>query len=161
MVVVGGAVGLIIGLTGNDDNSTTAAPPASSAPQNPAPSQPKSSSPTKPSSSGSAPTTGAGGTGPAPGGKASSQELFQAAAADFSAGDGKALSTLACRSIYSGGAVDIQTIQVQLTGTAQENGDSATVRYTATQGTKTANGTMTSKRESGVWCLVDAQADKK
>ncbi|MEU4671438.1 hypothetical protein AB0F91_26515 [Amycolatopsis sp. NPDC023774] len=161
VVVVGAAIGLVIGLSGDDQDKTdTAAPPAPPAVTsqgggvpNTVPSRPRSTTPS---------TGSSGGTdAPAPGGTQSAQELFQAAAADFSSGDGSALAGLACRSLYNGGAVDIPKTDVQLTGAAQENGDTASVRYKATQGAKTANGTMTSKREAGVWCLVDAQADKQ
>ncbi|WP_326835883.1 hypothetical protein VSH64_13295 [Amycolatopsis rhabdoformis] len=161
VVVVGGAIGLVIGLSGDDKGKTdTAAPPAPPAASSPGAGAPHTSAPTRPSTSGSTPSTG-GADSPAPGGTQSAQELFQAAATDFTSGDGSALAGLACRSLYNGGAVDIPKTTIELTGAAQETGDTASVRYKATQGTRTANGTMTSKREAGVWCLVDAQADKQ
>jgi hypothetical protein len=163
VVVVGAAIGLVIGLSGGDKATTnTAAPPAQPAPTSSriggVPAQPSTSAPNP--STGSTDSTGSADE-PAPGGKQSAQELFEAAAADFSSGDGQGLATLACRSVYDGGAVQIDTTQIELTGAAQETGATASVRYKATKGAKTANGTMTSKREAGVWCLLDAQADKQ
>ena len=48
---------------------------------------------------------------------------------------------------------------MKLTGSPQDTGDKSTVRYSATDGTKTKVGTMSAQKESGLWCLSNVKAD--
>jgi hypothetical protein len=158
VILGGGGTALALALSGDDQNA--AAPPASSS--SPAPtSAPKTSTPKSKSTSPTSPSTKSTKPvgGPAPGGKASSQELFDSTIAAYNAGDEKALGDVICRSVYEGTTGQIPKVTVKLTGTPADTGDKSSVRYSATDGTATKVGTMSGAKESGLWCLSNVKAD--
>ncbi|WP_162834626.1 hypothetical protein [Amycolatopsis circi] len=158
VVVLGGATGLVIWLTGDSKDNKTAAPPASSSapaagPQSSGPSGSSSSSPSS-SSSGDSPA--------ASGAKATSGELFQAASEAYNSSDTDGLYSMLCTSVTKGQKPTSKMpsgIHFELTGSPQENGDQATVKYHVTMSTKTADGTLTALREGGAWCLGKVSTD--
>ncbi|WP_409180525.1 hypothetical protein F9C11_28990 [Amycolatopsis sp. VS8301801F10] len=163
VVVLGGATGLVIWLTGDSKDSKTAAPPASSSapaagPQSSGPGGSSSSSPSSSSSSGSS----SGNYPAAAGAKATSGELFQAASEAYNSSDTDGLFSLLCTSLTKGQKPTEKMpsgIHFELTSSPQENGDQATVKYHVSMTSKTADGTLTALRQGGAWCLGKVSTD--
>ncbi|MGW4401456.1 hypothetical protein ACWEHA_39680 [Amycolatopsis nivea] len=163
VVVLGGATGLVIWLTGDSkkDDKTAAPPASSSAPAGPQSSGPSGSASSSPSTSSSG--SGSGDYPAAAGAKPTSGELFQAASEAYNSSDTDGLFSMLCTSLTKGQKPTSEKmpsgIHFELTGSPQESGDQATVKYHVTTSTKTADGTLTALRQGGAWCLGKVSTD--
>ncbi|MGW7539184.1 hypothetical protein [Amycolatopsis sp. NPDC054798] len=163
VVVLGGATGLVIWLNSDSKDDKTAAPPASSSapaagPQSSGPGGSSSSSPSTSTSSGS----GSGDYPAASGAKSTPGELFQAASEAYNSSDTDGLFSMLCTSLTKGQKPTDKMpsgIHFELTGSPQESGDQATVKYHVTTPSKTADGTLTALRQGGAWCLGKVSTD--
>lgn len=159
VVLLGGATGLVIWLTGDSKDTKTAAPASSSAPAaGPQSGGPSGSSSSSPTSSGS----GSGDYPAASGAKPTSGELFQAASEAYNSSDTDGLYSMLCTSLTNGQKPTEKMpsgIHFELTSSPQENGDQATVKYHVTMASKTADGTLTALRQGGAWCLGKVSTD--
>ncbi len=158
VLVGGGVTALVIALNSGDDNPT-AAPPASSSSAAPtgsaSSSAPKSSTSSTRSKSSSPSTSATKGSGPAPLGKATPQEVAQAVIAAYNTGDGKTVAQSACRSVNTKDEVPIgKDIKMEATGDMQVSGDTAKQPAKVTQGSKTDSGNLNFKKESDLWCFT-------
>ncbi|MEV6879222.1 hypothetical protein [Amycolatopsis sp. NPDC051128] len=162
VLVGGGVTALVLALNGDDGN--TAAPAANSSSPAPtsapktSPSKPKTTSPTSPSTKSTKP-----GSGPAPGGKPSSQELFDSVVDAYNTKNAKNLDATVCRSVHKDGSVGEVTgeISVKLDGAPQDAGTTSTVHWTNSVNGQTSTGVFTGRNESGLWCLIDVKKDPK
>ncbi|WP_199432161.1 hypothetical protein [Qaidamihabitans albus] len=165
MLVVAGAVALVLLLTREDDQarpesagaapvsseapSATAAPQAPTGPEHSEPAEPPVSQPPVSSQPGVPDDQGQ----PAPGGRATNQELADAVIVAFNGQDGRALRDMVCPSVKDAKEPSIPGDLTAELLDVTEGAGTGKISFRLTSGGQAQDGSFATKQEGGTWCL--------